>query len=108
MRPTAAAEDAFEARAHVHADITAAGPRSTLLKLIANLCTVTHRKVVEHVARVDVLALLDLTFLLFVEDTPLPQIGVYHQTISLLTKCQNRFPYVHLRSLGIEDDLADD
>ena len=68
LGPTATAEDTFEARASVHADIAATRPSTTLLKLISDFCTVTHRKVVEHVTCVNVGALLYLTFLLLVKD----------------------------------------
>ena len=82
--------------------------RSLQLKLPADFGTFTHGEVVDHIASVHIVPLLDLAFLCAIKDGLFAQIATDHENIALLPQSHDRLPNVHLRHFRVQHDLFHD
>ena len=106
--PAAATEYTLRSWTTIHAYITAAWLRPLLFKLVSNLGAVAHRKVVNHVTRVNIVPFLHHSLFLLTKNALLPQVRLNHETVTLLSECHNRLPNVNLGDLRVQHNFPDD
>ena len=108
LTPAAPAAEALHARANIHAHVATTGASPLHFELVADLGTVTHREVVDHVTSVHIVALLDKSFLLLSKHRLLSEIRADHEAVSFLSEGHYCLPDVHLGDFAVKHDLSDD